>query len=56
MRIGYACKLLVERERSIAQVSALSGFSNISYFHRQFKKVTGMAPGVYRRQYDDFSS
>ncbi len=52
MRIGYACKLLVERDKSIAEVVPLCGFQNYAYFSRQFKRVTGYAPGRYRAQFN----
>ncbi|WP_149304532.1 AraC family transcriptional regulator [Pareuzebyella sediminis] len=47
IRIGYACKLLIERKNSISSVCYESGFNNISNFNRQFKSIAGMSPTEY---------
>lgn len=44
VRTGYACKLLLEKKNSIGQICFESGFSNISNFNRQFRKIKGLAP------------
>ncbi len=49
IRIGYACKLLIERKNTIASVCYESGFNNISNFNRQFKVIVGMSPTEYIR-------
>ncbi len=48
VRVGNACKLLHNYDMSIAQVAFDSGFSNISYFNRTFKKLRGITPRAYR--------
>lgn len=48
-RIGYACELLQESSMEIADIAALSGYKNVYFFSSQFKKLTGMAPGKYRK-------
>lgn len=50
IRIEKACSYLGRKEYSIAQVSAMVGYSDHSYFCRVFKKVTGKTPSVYRRE------
>lgn len=50
MRIGYACSLLTDNTRSIAQVSVDAGFENLSNFNRLFKKVKGITPKEFRRK------
>lgn len=50
VRIEKACEYLKQREYSIAQISALTGYSDHSYFCRVFKKVTGKTPSEYRRE------
>jgi len=47
IRVGYACKLLLESENKITAVAYESGFSNISNFNRQFKFVKNMSPSEY---------
>lgn len=47
IRVGYACKLLIENKYNVAEVCYESGFSNISNFNRQFKEITGMPPTSY---------
>ncbi len=49
IRIGYACKLLLESKHNIAKVGYESGFNNVSNFNRQFKKITRKSPQVYRK-------
>ncbi|MFM9826617.1 AraC family transcriptional regulator [Flavobacterium sp.] len=49
MRIGYACKLLLMEDISIAQLSSECGFETISHFNKTFKKNTGYVPSHYRK-------
>ncbi|NKI25454.1 AraC family transcriptional regulator [Arenibacter sp. 6A1] len=49
IRIGYACKLLMENQHNITPVCYESGFNNISNFNRHFKSITGMSPSDYIR-------
>jgi len=51
MRIGYACKLLIEHHLSISQICFECGFNNISNFNRMFKRQTGYTPGEYQQQF-----
>ncbi|ARA94324.1 hypothetical protein AWN76_014955 [Rhodothermaceae bacterium RA] len=51
LRIGYACKLLVEEDLSISQVSFECGYRTLSNFNRQFKAISGLTPSDYRRKY-----
>lgn len=47
IRIGYACKLLIENKYNITFICYESGFNNISNFNRQFKNITSMTPSEY---------
>jgi len=47
MRIGYACRLILENKMSITQICFESGFNNISNFNRTFKRQTGFTPTEY---------
>lgn len=41
--------LIQNRDQSIANVSYILGFKDVSYFSRLFKKRTGLTPGQYRK-------
>ncbi|MEO6948884.1 MAG: AraC family transcriptional regulator [Ginsengibacter sp.] len=51
IRISHACRFLVEDKLSIDQIADSCGFFNISNFYRQFKKVIGVTPLTYKREY-----
>lgn len=51
IRIGFACKLLIEDKYSITTICYESGFSNVSNFNRQFKAITGSSPTQYLQNY-----
>ena len=51
IRIGYACKLILEKDFSISQACFESGFQTLSNFNRQFKEITGFNPLKYKRMY-----
>jgi AraC-like DNA-binding protein len=51
IRIGHACKLLMEDRLSIGQICLESGFQNFSNFNRYFKAITGLTPQGYARMY-----
>ena len=40
--------LLENKELSISDISARSGFNNVTYFNRIFKRITGLSPQEYR--------
>ena len=50
IRVGQACKLIIDDNSTIAQVCYLTGFNNISNFNRQFKKITGYTPRDYIKE------
>jgi AraC-like DNA-binding protein len=47
LRIGYACRLLMENNKSISEIAYKSGFDNLSNFNRQFKKIKKLTPKEY---------
>lgn len=51
VRIGNACKLLIENRLSISQICYESGFNNISNFYRQFKQVKKLTPSEFQKKY-----
>ncbi len=48
VRISYACKLLNNDGYSVTDACFESGFTNLSYFNRQFKSVMKMPPKGYK--------
>src|ERR1035437_6837089 len=44
IRIGHACKLMVEGNNPISLASLESGFNNLSHFNDQFKRVMKLTP------------
>ena len=55
IRIGYACKLLMENELNVAAIAFESGFNNLSNFNRQFKIVKKMPPSVYLKKHSNYT-
>lgn len=49
IRIQKVCENLLTNSDSIAAIAFASGFRNLSNFNRQFKKVMGCSPSVYRK-------
>jgi len=47
VRVSNACKMLIEKRKSIQGICYDSGFANLSHFNRTFKKVTGKTPKGY---------
>jgi AraC-like DNA-binding protein len=53
IRIGHACKLLIEGKMNISGIGYESGFNNISNFNEQFKKLKGISPSQYLKDRKD---
>jgi AraC-like DNA-binding protein len=51
IRIGHACKLLIENNFNVKQICYESGFNNFSSFHTAFKKVTSTTPLNYQHKF-----
>lgn len=51
IRIGHACRLLMENNHTISEISYQSGFDNLSNFYRHFKKILGVIPKDYRNRF-----
>ncbi|MFT2010465.1 AraC family transcriptional regulator [Pontibacter sp. 13R65] len=49
IRVGHACKLLMEGNLPIAQICLESGFQNFSNFNRYFKSITKLTPQDYQK-------
>lgn len=51
IRIGYACKLLIEENMDIGQACYESGFQTLSNFNKQFRTITKTTPTAYKKKY-----
>ncbi len=51
IRVGHACKLLIENKMSIKQLCYESGFNNFTSFHKYFKMITNKSPLTYQREF-----
>ncbi|TXK47158.1 AraC family transcriptional regulator [Pontibacter qinzhouensis] len=49
IRVGHACKLLMEGKLPVGQICLDSGFQNFSNFNRYFKAITKLTPQEYQR-------
>lgn len=49
VRIGFACRLLMEHKYNVSETCYACGFNNISNFNRQFKNIVKMSPSEYVR-------
>ncbi len=51
LRVKYAKQMLLDKQYSLEDISDAVGYNDVKYFQRVFKRVTGIAPGEYRRKY-----
>lgn len=51
IRVGYACKLLIDGHHNVSQACFESGFNNLSNFNRQFLAIKNMSPSAYIKKY-----
>lgn len=51
-RVNEACRLLVNTDKKIAEISGLVGYGDVDFFCRVFKKHTGVTPKAFRRAVD----
>lgn len=51
LRVGYACKLLIENNLSVKQLCYESGFNNFTSFHKYFKMITSKSPLSYQKEF-----
>ena len=49
-RLEIAAKLLLSGDGTVLDAAMQSGFENLSYFTRSFKKKYGVTPGKYRKE------
>jgi AraC-like DNA-binding protein/quercetin dioxygenase-like cupin family protein len=50
VRIGYSCKLLLEKDVSVASACYEAGFNNLANFNEQFKKFLKLTPYQFKQK------
>lgn len=51
IKVGQACKLLIENKMPLKQLCYESGFNNFANFHKYFKLITGKSPLNYQKEF-----
>ena len=52
VRMEKAKQMLMNKELSVTEVAAYTGYSDPNYFSKVFRKYTGMSPRGYRDEMD----
>ena len=50
LRINQAKLLLSETDQSVTDIAASCGYTDFTYFSKQFKKLVGMSPSQFRKK------
>jgi transcriptional regulator GlxA family with amidase domain len=51
LRIKHACDLLLNTDKTVAQISGESGYHNMTNFNKFFKEITALTPSAYREKF-----
>lgn len=51
LRVGQACRALLETDRPIAEIAFESGYNNLSNFNRRFLELRGVSPRRFREDH-----
>jgi AraC-like DNA-binding protein len=51
IRISYACRYLLEKDIPIEKICYICGYTNVSYFIKQFKTITKYTPLSYKQKW-----
>lgn len=52
VRIGFACRMLVENKKSVQQIAFDCGFHNLSNFNRSFRIIKNMKPIEFKNNFN----
>jgi AraC-like DNA-binding protein len=55
LRLGRACRLLIETDRPVSDIAFDCGFNNLSNFNRRFLETRSMSPRAYRQAHSGSS-
>ena len=50
LRLNHSKELLLRSDKSVIEIAIYSGFENVTYFNRCFKRKFGLTPTEFRRQ------
>lgn len=56
IKIGNACKMLIDNDLSISEICYITGFNSTAHFNNQFKKILGVTPSHYRMEHVGYFS
>ena len=51
IRIGHACKLLIDTQKTVLEICYESGFNTLANFNKQFLKMKKLTPSAYRKNF-----
>ncbi len=52
VKVGKACRQLIDTDKTVAEICFDSGFNNLSNFNRQFQKFKKMTPKQFRNSFN----
>lgn len=53
VRVGYACKLLMETDKPVLEICFDSGYNTMANFHKQFLKIKKLTPLQHRKYFTE---
>jgi AraC-like DNA-binding protein len=56
VRLGHACRLLCESDKTVAEIAFQSGFNSLANFNRRFRHHHGCGPREYRNAFGTATS
>ena len=51
LRIQESCRLLANTNKNIAEIVNLVGYTDVKFFNKVFKRITGMTPRQFKQSY-----
>lgn len=51
IRIGQACRMLMESDQPVSEIAYAVGYNSLSHFNSRFRSLRGRSPRAYRREY-----
>ena len=52
-RVESSCQMLLKTKLSVAEICIASGFNDIPYYNRVFKRIKNATPTQYRKQFEE---